>query len=273
MLEGQTIAHYRVLRRLGGGGMGEVYLAADTRLGRDVALKFLTPDARQDAESRARLMREARAASALQSPNIAVTYDVGEHDGALFIAMEYVDGENIADRISRGPLPVRDAVDVAAQLADALDDAHAHHIVHRDIKSANLIQTRRGLVKVLDFGLAKMEVPSSAASRLESVPLLMTSPGLVVGTVSYMAPEQLMGGAMDHRADLFSAGVVLYEMLAGRLPFAGDSLAEISDRILHHEPAALVRFNYGVPPSSTPSSARRSKRIRRTATRRRASSR
>ena len=162
--------------------------------------------------------------------------------------MEYVDGENIADRISRGPLPVRDAVDVAAQLADALDDAHAHHIVHRDIKSANLIQTRRGLVKVLDFGLAKMEVPSSAASRLESVPLLMTSPGLVVGTVSYMAPEQLMGGAMDHRADLFSAGVVLYEMLAGRLPFVGDSLAEISDRILHHEPAALVRFNYGVPP-------------------------
>jgi serine/threonine protein kinase len=164
-LDGQTIAQYRVVRRLGGGGMGEVYLAEDTRLGREVALKFLRPDARQDAESRARLMREARAASVLRSPNIAVTYDVGEHDGSLFIAMEYVDGDNLAERVSRGPLAVREAVDVAAQLADALDDAHAHHIVHRDIKSANLIQTRRGLVKVLDFGLAKMEVPSSAESR------------------------------------------------------------------------------------------------------------
>jgi serine/threonine protein kinase/Tfp pilus assembly protein PilF len=246
-MEGEAVGHYRVLRRLGGGGMGEVYLAEDTRLGREVALKFLRADTRQDAESRARLMREARAASALRSPNIAVTYDVGEHDGTLFIAMEYVDGENLAERISRGPLPLREAVDVAAQLADALDDAHAHHIVHRDIKSANLIQTRRGLVKVLDFGLAKMEVPSSTASRLETMPLLVTSPGLVVGTVSYMAPEQLMGGEMDHRADLFSAGVVLYEMLTGRLPFVGDSLAEVSDRILHHEPPAIARFNYGVP--------------------------
>ncbi len=246
-MEGEAVGHYRVLRRLGGGGMGEVYLAEDTRLGREVALKFLRADTRQDAESRARLMREARAASALRSPNIAVTYDVGEHDGTLFIAMEYVDGENLAERISRGPLPLREAVDVAVQLADALDDAHAHHIVHRDIKSANLIQTRRGLVKVLDFGLAKMEVPSSTASRLETMPLLVTSPGLVVGTVSYMAPEQLMGGEMDHRADLFSAGVVLYEMLTGRLPFVGDSLAEVSDRILHHEPPAIARFNYGVP--------------------------
>jgi serine/threonine protein kinase/Tfp pilus assembly protein PilF len=248
VFEGQTIAHYRVLRRLGGGGMGEVYLAEDTRLGREVALKFLTPDTRQDAESRARLMREARAASALRSPNIAVTYDVGEHDGTLFIAMEYVEGENLADRIGRGPLPVRDAVDVAAQLADALEDAHAHHIIHRDIKSANLIQTRRGLVKVLDFGLAKMDDPTSAASRLESVPLLVTSPGIVVGTVSYMAPEQLMGGEMDQRADLFSAGVVLYEMLAGRLPFIGASLAELSDNILHQDPLPLTRLNYAVSP-------------------------
>jgi non-specific serine/threonine protein kinase len=246
VLEGQTIAHYRVLRRLGGGGMGEVYLAEDTRLGREVALKFLAPDARQDAESRARLMREARAASALRSPNIAVTYDVGEHDGSLFIAMEYVEGENLADRISRGPLAVHDAVDVAAQLADALDDAHAHHIIHRDIKSANLIQTRRGLVKVLDFGLAKIDVPTSAASRLESAPLLLTSPGLVVGTVSYMAPEQLLGGEMDQRADLFSAGVVLYEMLAGRLPFVGGSLAELSDNILHQQPLPLTRLNHAV---------------------------
>ena len=247
MVEGDHVLHYRILKRLGGGGMGEVFLAEDTRLGREVALKFLTPDARRDAESRARLMREARAASALRSPNIAVTYDVAEHDGSLFIAMEYVEGENLADRISRGPLPVGDAVDVAAQLADALDDAHAHHIIHRDIKSANLIQTRRGLLKVLDFGLAKIEA-STSASRLESVPLLVTSPGLVVGTVSYMAPEQLLGGEMDHRADLFSAGVVLYEMLAGRLPFIGASLAELSDHILHQEPLPLTRVNHTVSP-------------------------
>jgi tetratricopeptide (TPR) repeat protein len=247
-MEGQTIDHYHVLKRLGGGGMGEVYLAKDTRLGREVALKFLTADARRDAQSRARLMREARAASALRSPNIAVTYDVGEHDGALFIAMEYVEGENLADRIARGPLPVRDAVDVAAQLADALDDAHAHDVIHRDIKSANLIQTRRGLVKVLDFGLAKLTVSSSAASRVESRPLVVTSPGIVVGTLSYMAPEQLLGEELDQRADLFSAGVVLYEMLAGRLPFAGDNLPELSDRILHQDPPAIAAFNSGVPP-------------------------
>ena len=248
MLEGQTIAHYRVVKRLGGGGMGEVYLAEDTRLGREVALKFLTADTRQDAESRARLMREARAASVLRSPNIAVTYDVGEYDGSLFIAMEYVEGETLAERIGRGPLPVRDAVDVGAQLADALDDAHAHHIIHRDIKSANLIQTRRGLVKVLDFGLAKIDLPASAASRTESAPFLVTSPGLVVGTVSYMAPEQLLGREIDRRADLFSAGVVLYEMLAGRLPFMGRSLPELSDNILHQDPSPLTTVNQTVSP-------------------------
>lgn len=247
-LDGQAVLHYQILRRLGGGGMGEVYLAEDTRLGREVALKFLTADARQDPESRERLMREARAASALRSPNIAVTYDVGEFDGGLFIAMEYAEGENVAARTARGPLPVREAVDIGAQLADALDDAHAHHIIHRDIKSANLIQTRRGLLKVLDFGLAKMELPGSVAARMKAVPLQVTSPGLIVGTVSYMAPEQLMGGDIDHRVDLFSAGVVLYEMLTGRLPFAGDSLADVSDRILHDEPDAPGRHNRTVPP-------------------------
>ena len=239
-LEGQTLLQYRVVRRLGGGGMGEVYLAEDTRLQRPVALKFLTADARHDEASRARLMREARAASALRSPNIAVTYDVGEYDGGLFIAMEYVEGENLAERIARGPLPVREAVDIAAQLADALDEAHAQHIVHRDIKSANLIQTRRGLLKVLDFGLAMIDQPSGAA-------LQVTSPGLIVGTVAYMSPEQLMGGPVDGRTDLFSAGVVLYEMLAGRLPFGAGTLTEVSDRILHQEPESLARLNYAVP--------------------------
>jgi serine/threonine protein kinase/Tfp pilus assembly protein PilF len=239
-LEGQTLLQYRVLRRLGAGGMGEVYLAEDTRLGRQVALKFLPQDARHDETSRARLMREARAASALRSPNIAVTYDFGEYDGSLFIAMEYVEGENVAERIARGPLPVREAVDIAAQLADALDEAHGRHIIHRDIKSANLIQTRRGLLKVLDFGLARIDLPAAGA-------LQVTSPGVIVGTISYMAPEQLLGAPIDARADLFSAGVVLYEMLTGTLPFTGATIAEVSDRILHHEPDGLARFNYAVP--------------------------
>ena len=245
-LTGKLILHYRVGQRLGAGGMGEVYLAEDTRLGRQVALKFLAPSAQRDEESRARLIREARAASLLRSPNIAVTYDLLEHGDSLFIAMEYVEGEVLSQRITRGPLPVREAVGVAQQVADALDEAHGQNIIHRDIKSANLILTRRGLVKVLDFGLAKFD--DSTEERLRDVTAMqITSPGLVMGTVAYMAPEQLLGGAIDHRVDLFALGVVLYEMLAARLPFAGDTLAEVSDRILRHEPEALARFNYAVP--------------------------
>jgi serine/threonine protein kinase/Flp pilus assembly protein TadD len=246
-LTGKLILHYKVGQRLGSGGMGEVYLAEDTRLGRQVALKFLAPSAQRDEESRARLVREARAASLLRSPNIAVTYDLLEHGDSLFIAMEYVEGEVLSDRVARGPLPVRDAVGVAQQVADALDEAHGQNIIHRDIKSANLILTRRGLVKVLDFGLAKFE--RGVEGQLRDVTAIqITSPGLVMGTVAYMAPEQLLGADIDHRVDLFALGVVLYEMLAGRLPFAGETLAEVSDRILRHEPDALARFNYAVSP-------------------------
>jgi serine/threonine protein kinase/Tfp pilus assembly protein PilF len=246
-LTGKLVLQYKVAQRLGGGGMGEVYLAEDTRLGRQVALKFLAPSAQRDDESRARLIREARAASMLRSPNIAVTYDLLEYEHSLFIAMEYVDGEVLSERIARGPLPVREAVGIAQQVADALDEAHSQNIIHRDIKSANLILTRRGLVKVLDFGLAKFQ--DNAESRLRDITAVqITSPGLVMGTVAYMAPEQLLGSAIDHRVDLFALGVVLYEMLAGRLPFTGDTLAEVSDRILRHEPDALARFNYAVPP-------------------------
>lgn len=246
-LTGKLVLHYRVGERLGSGGMGDVYLAEDTRLGRHVALKFLAPAAQRDEESRARLVREARAASLLRSPNIAVTYDLVEHGDSLFIAMEYVEGEVLSARIARGPLPIREAVAVASQVADALDEAHAHSIIHRDIKSANLILTRRGLVKVLDFGLAKFE---DGPQRLldAATAAQITSPGLVMGTVAYMAPEQLLGATIDHRVDLFSLGVVLFEMVAGRLPFAGDTLAEVSDRILRHEPEALARFNYASPP-------------------------
>ena len=245
-LTGKLVLHYRVGQRLGGGGMGEVYLAEDTRLGRQVALKFLAPSVQRDEESRARLVREARAASLLRSPNIAVTYDLVEHGDSLFIAMEYVEGDVLSSRIAKGPLPLKEAVDVAQQVADALDEAHAQSIVHRDIKSANLILARRGLVKVLDFGLAKFD--DRADTRLRDVTALqITSPGLVMGTVAYMAPEQLLGGPIDHRVDLFALGVVLYEMVAGRLPFLGDTITEISDRILHHEPEALARFNYATP--------------------------
>ncbi len=245
-LSGKLMLHYRVGQRLGGGGMGEVYLAEDTRLGRQVALKFLAPSVQRDEESRARLVREARAASLLRSPNIAVTYDLVEHGESLFIAMEYVEGEVLSSRIAKGPLPLKEAVDVAQQVADALDEAHTQSIIHRDIKSANLILTRRGLVKVLDFGLARFQDRPDMRAR-DVTALQLTSPGLVMGTVAYMAPEQLLGGAIDHRIDLFALGVVLYEMVAGRLPFAGDTITEVSDRILHAEPEALARFNYSTP--------------------------
>jgi tetratricopeptide (TPR) repeat protein/predicted Ser/Thr protein kinase len=245
-LTGKQILHYRLSDRLGAGGMGEVYLAEDTRLGRQVALKFLPPETQRDQESRALLVREARAASLLRSPNIAVTYDLLEDGEALFIAMEYVEGETLAARLAQGPLKVREAVDIAQQVADALDEAHGHGIIHRDIKSANLMLTRRGLVKVLDFGLARFEERGDRFRR--ETALQLTSPGLVRGTVSYMAPEQLLGASFDHRVDIFALGVVLYEMIAGRLPFLGQTMAEITDRILHAEPDALVRPDHIVPP-------------------------
>jgi eukaryotic-like serine/threonine-protein kinase len=240
-----TISHYRIGERLGAGGMGEVFRGEDTRLGRPVALKFLPPGLKSDPESRARLLNEARAASLLNSPNIATTYDIGEHDGTDFIVMEYVSGELLSARIARGSLPVRDAIDVAIQIGDALDDAHAHGIVHRDIKSANVMRNERGLVKVLDFGLAKF-LPGRSGDVTRAQ---VTVAGMVVGTVSYMAPEQALGRPVDHRADLFSLGIVLFEMLTGRVPFEGASPTEIIDRILHLTPPPVSRLAPGVPAS------------------------
>ena len=241
-LTGTTILHYRIGRRLGSGGMGDVYIAEDTRLGRQVALKFLRAERERDGESRARLIREARAASLLQSPNIAVTYDLVEHGELMFISMEYVEGELIAERVARGPLAVVEAVDIAAQVASALEEAHGRNIIHRDIKSANLVQTRRGLVKVLDFGLAKMDLPgSNEASLRDTSQFQVTAPGMVLGTMAYMAPEQLRGDDVDYRVDLFSLGVVLYEMLTAQQPFRGKTIAEIFDRILHQDPEPMGR--------------------------------
>jgi serine/threonine protein kinase/tetratricopeptide (TPR) repeat protein len=246
-LAGTTIQHYRVGERLGAGGMGEVYRAEDVRLGRSVALKFLPPDLKADPESRARLLNEARAASLLRSPNIAVTYDIGEASGSDFIVMEYVEGELLSSRVAKGALPLREVIEVGLQITDALDEAHGRGIVHRDIKSANLMRTERGLVKVLDFGLAKFlktETQSSVITQPQ-----VTVAGMVVGTVSYMAPEQALGREVDHRTDLFSLGIVLYELATGRIPFGGSTPTEIIDRILHEIPSPPSRYTPALTPA------------------------
>ena len=251
-MTGTTVLHYRIGERLGAGGMGEVFRAEDIRLGRPVALKFLPASYQYDPDRRERFFIEARAASALRSPYIAAIYDIGEHEGSSFIVMEFVEGEVLSRALERGPLPVLDTISIAMQVSDALDEAHSMGIVHRDIKSSNLVITERGLVKVLDFGLAKVTgnlVPPGRESDSDPTTRLgqETVTGLILGTVSYMSPEQALGQPVDHRSDIFSLGVVIYEMLTGQLPFNGDSSTEAIDRILHHEPAAIARFNYNVP--------------------------
>jgi non-specific serine/threonine protein kinase len=244
---GTRLGPYEITALLGAGGMGEVYRAEDTRLGRAVALKLLPAGLKADADSRARLLNEARAASLLRSPNIAVTYDIGEHGGADYIVMEYVEGQLLSDRVANGPMPVREVIDVGVQVADALDEAHLRGIIHRDIKSANLIRTERGLVKVLDFGLAKFLTGATGADRVTQPEVSIA--GMVVGTISYMAPEQALGRTVDHRADLFSLGVVLYELATGMMPFAGGSATEIIDKILHETPNPASSINPVVPPT------------------------
>jgi len=244
-LAGQQLAQYRIGERLGAGGMGEVYRAEDTRLGRDVAVKVLHAGPTCPDE-RARLFREARAASVLRSSNIATIYDLGEHGDRPFIVMELVAGEALSARLTRGPLAIPEAVSIAAQAADALDEAHGHGIIHRDVKSANLMVDGRGRVKLLDFGLAKYDERPTASSITTGV-LLETQPGTVMGTFTYMSPEQVRGRTLDARSDLFSLGVVLYEMLTGRLPFEGQTATDVADRILNGDPPALSRFNYAIP--------------------------
>jgi serine/threonine-protein kinase len=246
----ETVSHYRILKKLGAGGMGDVYLAEDTRLGRQVALKFLPASYQYDSDRRDRFLKEARAASALRSPNIAAIFDIGEHDGAMFIAMEYVAGDVLSQRIDRGTLPISDVIDIATQIAEALDEAHSLGVIHRDVKSSNLIVTERGLVKMLDFGLAKMINAGGSGDSEDRTVVLggQTAFGVVLGTVSYMSPEQALGRELDQRSDIFSLGVVIYEMSTGRLPFEGASSTEIIDSIVHKEPAPIARFNYDVPP-------------------------
>src|SRR5262245_16144607 len=245
-MTGQSLGSYQILSRLGAGGMGEVYCARDNRLDRTVALKILPAEVAADAERMRRFVREAKAASALNHPHVATIYEIGEAEGVNFIAMEYVEGQTLAARISGRPLKVSEIVDIGSQIADALDEAHGKGITHRDIKPANVMITPRGQVKVLDFGLAKMTRALQPISNDISTQA-KTEPGMVMGTVPYMSPEQALGREVDHRSDLFSLGVALYEMATGRLPFAGANSSETLDRILHAQPEAMARFNYDAP--------------------------
>ncbi|MGA8100858.1 MAG: protein kinase [Candidatus Acidiferrales bacterium] len=248
---GQTVSHYVIARKLGSGGMGVVYEAEDTRLGRHVALKFLTQELAQDAHSLERFQREARAASALNHPNICTVFAIEQHERQHFIVMELLEGQSLTLEIGRNPFEIEKLLTLAIQIVDALESAHAKGIAHRDIKPANIFVTPRGQVKILDFGLAKIEAPRSqidavtqeVGGRAED----LTTPGTAMGTVSYMSPEQARGQLTDSRTDLFSLGTVLYQMATGRLPFQGDTSGVIYEAILNRDPVSIVQVNPALP--------------------------
>ena len=251
---GETVSHYRVTAKLGAGGMGVVYEAEDTKLGRHVALKFLPAEMAQDAASLERFQREARAASALNHPGICTVYEIDQHEGQHFIAMELLEGETLGERVRRGPFDVGPLLDLGIQIADALESAHAKGIVHRDLKPANIFLNSRGQAKILDFGLAKIERarPAAGAEQSEAPtaiqPNELTTAGATMGTVSYMSPEQARGQVTDARTDLFSLGTVLYQAATGALPFQGETSAVVFEAILNREPASITHANPVLPP-------------------------